>query len=110
MKIILIIVLLFSAVLATLAQAASQTATVGQVGPSTRILEIQEALRKAGLDGWLFYDFRGSDILIPRILNTDRMSGTRRWYYYIPAKGEPTKIVHAIEPEKLDSLPGQKLI
>jgi Xaa-Pro dipeptidase len=81
-----------------------------QSQPSTRIAEIQTALQKANLDGWLFYDFRGSDILIPRILNTDRMSGSRRWYYYVPAKGEPTKVVHAIEPEKLDSLPGQKLI
>ena len=77
---------------------------------SARIAEIQSALQQANLDGWLFYDFRGSDILIPRILNTDRMSGSRRWYYYVPAKGEPTKVVHAIEPEKLDALPGQKLI
>ncbi|MGI8812892.1 MAG: M24 family metallopeptidase [Pyrinomonadaceae bacterium] len=77
---------------------------------SARITEIQTALQKAKLDGWLFYDFRGSDILIPRILKTERLSGTRRWYYYIPASGEPTKVVHAIEPEKLDSLPGKKLI
>lgn len=77
---------------------------------AARVAEIQAALQKSSLDGWLFYDFRGSDILIPRILKTERLSGTRRWYYYIPANGEPTKIVHAIEPEKLDSLPGQKLI
>ena len=77
---------------------------------SNRVAEIQEALRKAGLDGWLFYDFRGSDILIPRILKTERMSGSRRWYYYIPASGEPTKVVHAIEPEKLDAVPGRKLV
>ena len=77
---------------------------------AVRIAEIQAALQKEGLDGWLFYDFRGSDILIPRILKIERASGTRRWYYYIPAKGEPTKIVHAIEPEKLDALPGKKLI
>jgi Xaa-Pro aminopeptidase len=75
-----------------------------------RVAEIQAALRTANLDGWLFYDFRGSDILIPRILKAERMSGSRRWYYYIPANGQPTKIVHAIEPEKLDSLPGKKLI
>ena len=77
---------------------------------SERIAEIQTALRNGKIDGWLFYDFRGSDILIPRILKTERMSGSRRWYYYVPANGEPTKIVHAIEPEKLDSLPGNKLI
>lgn len=75
-----------------------------------RVEEIQVALKKANLDGWLFYDFRGSDILIPRILNSARMSGSRRWYYYVPASGEPTKVVHAIEPGQLDSLPGQKLV
>jgi Xaa-Pro aminopeptidase len=82
-----------------------------QTTHQSRIAEIQTALQKADLDGWLFYDFRGSDILIPRILELERSaSGSRRWYYYIPAKGEPTKIVHAIEPEKLDALPGKKLI
>ncbi|MGH9948767.1 MAG: M24 family metallopeptidase, partial [Pyrinomonadaceae bacterium] len=75
-----------------------------------RVAEIQAALVKNGLDGWLFYDFRGSDILAPRILKTERLGGSRRWFYYIPAKGEPVKIVHAIEPGQLDSLPGKKLI
>ena len=75
-----------------------------------RITEIQTALVQQGFDGWLFYDFRGSDILIPRILKTERLGGSRRWYYYVPAKGEPVKVVHAIEPGQLDSLPGKKLI
>jgi hypothetical protein len=68
-----------------------------QTQQEQRIAEIQAALQKAKLDGWLFYDFRGSDILAPRILNTGRLSGSRRWYYFVPATGEPTKIVHAIE-------------
>lgn len=78
--------------------------------PEERIVEIQSELQKAGLDGWLFYDFRGSDILMPRILKIGRAGGSRRWYYYIPAKGEPVKVVHAIEPGNLDALPGKKLI
>lgn len=77
---------------------------------ATRIAEIQTALQKEKLDGWLFYDFRGSDILMPRIFKIERAGGSRRWYYYVPAKGEPVKVVHAIEPEKLDALPGRKLI
>ncbi|MFN6965102.1 MAG: M24 family metallopeptidase [Pyrinomonadaceae bacterium] len=81
-----------------------------QTDQAKRVAEIQAALQKAKLDGWLFYDFRGSDILIPRILRSERMSGSRRWYYYVPARGEPTKVVHAIEPERLDALPGKKLI
>ena len=75
-----------------------------------RIAEIQTALQKEGFDGWLFYDFRGSDILTPRILKTERLGGSRRWFYYVPAKGEPVKVVHAIEPGQLDVLPGKKLI
>src|SRR5688572_30846691 len=77
---------------------------------STRVAEIQTALQKEGLDGWLFYDFRGSDILTPRILKTERLGGSRRWFYFIPATGEPVKVVHAIEPGQIDVLPGKKLI
>ena len=77
---------------------------------AARIAEIQSALQKEKLDGWLFYDFRGSDILTPRILKTERLGGSRRWFYFVPASGEPVKVVHAIEPGQLDSLPGKKLI
>lgn len=76
----------------------------------SRVAEIQSALQKENFDGWLFYDFRGSDILTPRILKTERLGGSRRWFYFIPAKGEPVKVVHAIEPGQLDVLPGKKLI
>lgn len=89
--------------------AAAQT-RVPSPEATERIKEIQAALKQQGLDGWLFYDFRGSDILIPRILKSGRMGGTRRWFYYVPANGEPVKVVHAIEPGQLDSLPGKKLI
>jgi Xaa-Pro dipeptidase len=79
--------------------------------PAERVAAIQTALRGAKLDGWLFYDFRGSDPLAARILKLgDHASGSRRWYYYIPATGEPTKIVHSIERSKLDGLPGKRLI
>jgi Xaa-Pro dipeptidase len=76
-----------------------------------RVSEIQAALRDAGFDGWLFYDFRGSDPLAYRILKLDTHGITsRRWFYYIPATGEPVKIVHSIERDKLDALPGRKMI
>ena len=79
--------------------------------PAERVTAIQTALRDAKLDGWLFYDFRGSDPLAPRILMlSEGASGSRRWYYYIPASGEPTKIVHSIERSKLDPLPGKRLV
>src|SRR6266480_4016211 len=79
--------------------------------PAERVAEIQKALQVAKLDGWLFYDFRGSDPLAARILRLgDHASGSRRWFYYIPASGECTKIVHSIERNKLDALPGKRVI
>jgi Xaa-Pro dipeptidase len=79
--------------------------------PAERVAEIQKALQAAKLDGWLFYDFRGSDPLAARILRLgDHASGSRRWFYYIPASGEPAKIVHSIERGKLDALPGKRLV
>ncbi len=74
-----------------------------------RIMAIQEALRDTGsADGWLFYDFRGSDPLAYRILLLDpTLHVTRRWYYWIPAQGEPVKLLHQIEPHVLGALPGQ---
>jgi Xaa-Pro dipeptidase len=79
--------------------------------PAARVREIQAALKEAGLDGWLFYDFRGSDPLAYRILKLDQRGiTTRRWFYFIPATGEPVKLVHSIERGKLDQLPGKKLV
>lgn len=76
-----------------------------------RIADIQTALQAAQLDGWLFYDFRHSDPLAYRILKLDpHTHTTRRWFYFVPASGEPTKIVHRIEDDKLDALPGTKQI
>lgn len=73
-----------------------------------RVGEIQEAIRGiAGLDGWLFYDFRGSDPLAYRVLRLDPARHvTRRWYYWVPSHGQPVKLVHRIEPHVLDELPG----
>src|SRR5262245_247386 len=80
-----------------------------QQSPAERVAEIQAALREAKLDGWLFYDFRHSDQLAYRILKLDeKMFASRRWFYYVPASGEPVKIVQSIEQFKLDSLPRRK--
>jgi Xaa-Pro aminopeptidase len=70
---------------------------------------IQSALREANLDGWLFYDHHQRDPLAYRILGLDpTMHVTRRWFYLIPAIGEPRKLVHRIEAGRLDTLPGEK--
>ncbi len=71
--------------------------------------KIQIVLRKRGFDGWLFYDFHNRDMLAYRILGLDSTKmATRRWFYFIPAKGEPRKLTHSVEKFKLDSLPGKK--
>jgi hypothetical protein len=74
-----------------------------------RVAAIQEAIREGGAaDGWLFYDFRGSDPLAYRVLLLDPSRHvTRRWYYWIPAQGIPGKLLHRIEPHVLEELPGQ---
>jgi len=70
---------------------------------------IQAALRESSLDGWLFYDHHHRDPIAARILSLDPKAHiTRRWYYFIPASGDPGKLVHRIEQGRLDALPGAK--
>jgi Xaa-Pro aminopeptidase len=73
-----------------------------------RLKEIQEALRDEGLDGWLFFDHHRRDPLAYRVLQfTPGSMLTRRWYYFVPATGEPKGLAHKIEAETLKELPGQ---
>ncbi len=75
------------------------------------ITAIQTALQQASLDGWLFYDFHNRDAIAARVLKMDTSRfASRRWYYFIPAKGQPQKLVHSIEPWRCDHLPGDKHI
>ncbi|HET9408943.1 MAG TPA: M24 family metallopeptidase [Candidatus Sulfotelmatobacter sp.] len=70
---------------------------------------IQAALRERNIDAWLFYDHHHRDPIAYRILNLPAsLMVTRRWFYVVPAEGEPTKLVHKIEAGHLDSLPGKK--
>jgi len=71
---------------------------------------IQRELRKAGLDGWLFFDHHMHDPLAYRVLGMNPNAHvTRRWYYFIPAQGEPRGLAHQVEPRMLDALPGAKI-
>ena len=70
---------------------------------------IQAAVREAGVDGWLFYDHHHRDPIGGRILGLDEKAHiTRRWYYFVPATGEPRKLVHRVEQTRLDTLRGSK--
>ncbi len=75
-----------------------------------RLDEIQAALREEGLDGWLFFDHHRRDPLAYRVLQfTPRSIVSRRWYYFVPATGEPRGLVHKIEAQTLQELPGEML-
>jgi Xaa-Pro dipeptidase len=70
---------------------------------------IQAALRERNIDAWLFYDHHHRDPIAYRVLGLPPgQMVTRRWFYLIPADGEPLKLVHKIEPGHLDTLPGSK--
>ena len=85
------------------------------IRPCSRIMAgmdlqaIQAAIREAGFDGWLFYDHHHRDPIAARILGLDEKAHiTRRWYYFVPATGEPRKLVHRVEQGRLDLLPGAR--
>ena len=70
---------------------------------------LQEAVREQGADAWLFYDHHHRDPIANRILGiAPDAHVTRRWYYLVPANGEPSKLVHRIEGGRLDHLPGAR--
>lgn len=71
---------------------------------------IQSALRQQKIDGWLFYDILHRDPIAYRVLALDHVMAKRRWFYMIPARGAPRKLVHRIEAATLDSLPGDKML
>src|SRR5260370_30863592 len=72
---------------------------------------VQSALRSFHLDGWLLYDFRGLNVLARRVVELPaNLFLSRRWFYFVPAQGEPRKLVHRIEAGALDHLPGTKQV
>src|SRR6184192_223870 len=72
---------------------------------------VQAALQQLGIDGWLLYDFRGLNVLARRVVGLGEGAIlSRRWFYFIPAQGEPRKLVHRIESGRLDTLPGAKAV
>ena len=91
-----------------LADCAGVFALAGDSLIEMRLEQIQAALRDEGLDGWLFFDHHRRDPLAYRVLQfTPGSMVTRRWFYYVPANGEPRGLVHKIEAQTLAPLPGQ---
>ena len=74
----------------------------------TDVARIAQAIREAGLSGWLFYNQFHRDEISDLVLGIPRAAhNSRPWAYLVPADGEPTRIVHAIEPGILEHLPGR---
>ncbi|HXF58967.1 MAG TPA: hypothetical protein VN539_04020, partial [Candidatus Saccharimonadales bacterium] len=75
---------------------------------------MQAAIAAQGLRGWLLYDFHGSNSVARGVLGFQALDPppktTRRWFYWVPASGEPVKLVHRLEPRSLDHLPGRALV
>ena len=72
---------------------------------------IQKALAEQQIDGWLLYDFRGSNPIARSVIGFDESQiGTRRWFFLIPRQGEPVGILHVIEPHTLRGVPGPKVL
>ncbi|NOZ13575.1 MAG: M24 family metallopeptidase [Acidobacteria bacterium] len=69
---------------------------------------IQDSLNEKGMDGWLLTDFHHRDLMAYRILGLPVKFTSRRWFYFIPAEGEPIRLVSKVESTKLDPLPGEK--
>jgi len=69
---------------------------------------IQKALREQDFDAWLFYDHHRRDEIAYSILGLPELHVTRRWFYLIPAEGEPVKLNHRVEPKHLSTLPGEQ--
>src|SRR5258707_5526467 len=75
------------------------------------LADIQQALSQEGLDGWLFYDFRKSNPIAYQILGLPQEAFySRRWFYFVPAQGEPAALVSAVEAHVLRELPGRQLV
>ncbi|HVB58781.1 MAG TPA: M24 family metallopeptidase [Candidatus Acidoferrales bacterium] len=75
------------------------------------IKAIQAELRASKLDGWLFYDHHHRDPIAGRVLGLGENGlATRRWFYFIPSRGEPRKLVHRIEQGALDTVEGRKFV
>jgi Xaa-Pro aminopeptidase len=68
--------------------------------------DYQSALRAAGVDGWLFYDFRGVNPVAGELVGVGGFV-TRRFFVWVPAEGAPVAITHAIEQGVWSNWPSQ---
>jgi Xaa-Pro dipeptidase len=68
--------------------------------------EVRDALREAGLDGWLLFAFHGLNPVAVRVLGLSGMN-TRRLFVLLPREGQPLAVAHKIELQGLEQFPGR---
>jgi len=68
------------------------------------LLEVQNQLNQAGIEGWLLYDFQGTNPIARKLLGIKGQLITRRWFYWIPRTGNPLAFCHKIEQQAFSSL------
>ncbi|HTD61210.1 MAG TPA: hypothetical protein VK679_11185, partial [Gemmatimonadaceae bacterium] len=67
---------------------------------------IQAALAEMGLDGWLLFDFRGTNPIAAAMLGLKGLV-TRRCFGFIPTRGVPVALTHAIEQQPWERWPAE---
>lgn len=73
-----------------------------------KISDIQDFIKTKGLDGWLLYDFHGLNKIAIEITDISGVQ-TRRWFFFIPANGEPIALIHRIEMDTFKEFPCNKI-
>jgi Xaa-Pro dipeptidase len=66
---------------------------------------VRQAVRAHGADGWLLFNFQGSNAVASNLLGLPAM--TRRWFVWLPAEGEPVAITHRIEQQPWSTWVGE---
>ena len=77
---------------------------------SETLPQFQEFLARHGLDAWLLYDFHELNPFARQFLPLEKGILTRRWFYLLPAKGAPKALVHRIEENYFEGLPGDVIL
>jgi Xaa-Pro aminopeptidase len=74
----------------------------------TDIPAVQGLLAVQRLDGWLLFDRDGENPIATRLVRPDGKPA-RSWFYMIPAKGQPTALVHDSDKRSFEHLVGSKV-
>jgi Xaa-Pro dipeptidase len=64
----------------------------------------REAIRQAGVDAWVLYDFRGSNPVFWQVMGVEPRQTTRRLFAILPADGEPVLLASPLDRHEVGDL------